>query len=150
MFEKTKINEKDGGTTYFIVTLVRTVVVPLVGDWCSSVGSPIVSSMRHRGINNFDCYLFLVIEDDKVGKQRSSGDSVWPDLAKFRYFDKFYAYLAIFLGFVSIWQHFESALAIFIVSIGGKNFMVVKDKYWKNDLAIWSHWVGGLTEKMLS
>ena len=39
-------------------------------------------------------------------------------------------YLAIFLGLVSIWQHLEPTLAIFMIS-NGQIFMVVKAKYLK-------------------
>ena len=39
-------------------------------------------------------------------------------------------YLAIFLGLVGIWQHFEPTLANQLISIG-QVFMFVKAKYWK-------------------
>ena len=38
--------------------------------------------------------------------------------------------LCLFLGLVSIWQHFEPTLAISMIIIG-QIFMVVKAKYWK-------------------
>ena len=52
---------------------------------------------------------------------------VWPDFATLA---KFYKHLAILLGAVSIWLHFELTLAVFIRSIG-QIFIVVKPKYWK-------------------
>ena len=41
-----------------------------------------------------------------------------PDLAKFRIFDNILSVVLYFLGLVSIWQHCEPAMAIFMICIG--------------------------------
>ena len=51
--------------------------------------------------------------------------AVWTDLAKFRHFGNFCFYFFLFLRLVSIWQHLEPTLAIFMISIG-HIFMIVK------------------------
>ena len=66
--------------------------------------------------------------------RKTSSSSVPPSVTRFGEIlptlEIVYNYFAMFLQFVSIWQHLEPTLAIFTISIG-QIFMVVKAKYWK-------------------
>ena len=69
----------------------------------------------------------------KIGDQ-----SVWPNMARFCYFGKILKYFDIFFILRTIWKIVQPILQIFMQL--GKCWLLQMVKYWKNILAIWSHW----------
>ena len=64
--------------------------------------------------------------------------SVWPDLAKFRYLANILTTLAKFKGFIKYLAKFWARFGKFLVLLG-KFLMLWMAKYWKSNLAIWSY-----------
>ena len=100
---------------------ITIVIAPLVIALPEAGSKPMNMSLSGKCANHF------------------AGDSVWPDLAKFRHFGKS---LQVFGKFLLVYFFFGKMVSILwqICDIIRLNFVVANSQIFKNNLTIWSHW----------